>query len=285
MRERLHQHTIEINGTQLHYVERGQGDAVLFVHGGMGDLRTWFPQMEPFSERYHVVSYSRRAFYPNPMPTDYDATMMQHVDDMAELIRKLNLAPVQIVANSYGGYISLNTALKYPNLVRTLSLAEPPVQPMLMRLPGGKEMLEKVRREAWEYSREAFERDDMEEGVRRFLDGAVGRGTFDSMPQRTRDAMMKNAPEMKAATLADFDRFMPDLTCEDASRIKAPTLLMRGENSPRMYYLINDELARCIPTAEQAFIHNAAHVLNTHNPEEHNRIVLEFLDRNAKRKT
>jgi non-heme chloroperoxidase len=156
---------------------------------------------------------------------------------------------------------------------------------MLMRLPGGKEMLEKVRREAWEYSREAFERDDMEEGVRRFLDGAVGRGTFDSMPQRTRDAMMKNAPEMKAATLADFDRFMPDLTCEDASRIKAPTLLMRGENSPRMYYLINDELARCIPTAEQAFIHNAAHVLNTHNPEEHNRIVLEFLDRNAKRKT
>jgi non-heme chloroperoxidase len=285
MRERLHQHTIEINGTQLHYVERGQGDAVLFVHGGMGDLRTWFPQMEPFSERYHVVSYSRRAFYPNPMPTDYDATMMQHVDDMAELIRKLNLAPVQIVANSYGGYISLNTALKYPNLVRTLSLAEPPVQPLLMRLPGGKEMLEKVRREAWEYSREAFERDDMEEGVRRFLDGAVGRGTFDSMPQRTRDAMMKNAPEMKAATLADFDRFMPDLTCEDASRIKAPTLLMRGENSPRMYYLINDELARCIPTAEQAFIHNAAHVLNTHNPEEHNRIVLEFLDRNAKRKT
>jgi non-heme chloroperoxidase len=285
MRERLHQHTIEINGTQLHYVERGQGDAVLFVHGGMGDLRTWFPQMEPFSERYHVVSYSRRAFYPNPMPTDYDAAMMQHVDDMAELIRKLNLAPVQIVANSYGGYISLNTALKYPNLVRTLSLAEPPVQPLLMRLPGGKEMLEKVRREAWEYSREAFERDDMEEGVRRFLDGAVGRGTFDSMPQRTRDAMMKNAPEMKAATLADFDRFMPDLTCEDASRIKAPTLLMRGENSPRMYYLINDELARCIPTAEQAFIHNAAHVLNTHNPEEHNRIVLEFLDRNAKRKT
>jgi non-heme chloroperoxidase len=132
-------------------------------------------------------------------------------------------------------------------------------------------------------SADALVHGDLEEGVRRFLDGAVGEGTFDRMPERTRNAMMKNAPEMSAATLADYATFMPDFTCEDARRIEAPTLLMRGERSPRMYYIINDELAGCIPNAEQALIHNAAHVLHAQNPQEHDRVVLGFLERNVKR--
>src|SRR5205823_3843045 len=108
------------------------------------------------------------------------------------------------------------------------------------RLPGGTEMLAQVRENAWEASAEAFRQGNLEDGVRYFLDGAVGKGTFDAMPLRVREAMMKNAPEMSAATLADYSAFMPDFTCEDASRIKAPTLLLRGGNSPQMYHLIND---------------------------------------------
>ena len=282
-KKRLHPKTIEINGTQLHYVEQGSGEPVVFVHGGLGDYRTWLPQMATFGDRYHAISYSRRAFFPNLWPSGYDASMMTHVDDLAALVRGLGIGSAHLVANSYGGYVCLNVGVRYPELVSTLALAEPPVQPLLVTLPGGAEMLEQVRQVAWVKSAEAFEEGDLEEGVRRFLDGAVGKGTFDTMPERTRNAMMKNAPEMSAATLAYFATFMPDFTCEDARRIEAPTLLMRGELSPRMYYLINDELARCIPQAEQAFIHNAAHVLHAQNPQEHDEIVLEFLARNAKR--
>jgi non-heme chloroperoxidase len=281
--QRPHPKTIEINGTQLHYVERGAGEPVVFVHGGLGDYRTWLPQVATFGERYHAISYSRRGFFPNPWPPEYDASMMGHVDDLAALITKLGLGSAHLVANSYGGYICLNVAVRYPEIVRTLALAEPPVQPLLARLPGGAEMLEKVKKGAWARSAEAFEHGDLEEGVRRFLDGAVGEGTFDRMPERTRNAMMRNALEMSAATLADYSTFMPDFTCDDARRIEAPTLLMRGELSPRMYYLINDELARCIPHAEQALIHNAAHVLHAQNPGDHDRTVLRFLERNAKR--
>jgi pimeloyl-ACP methyl ester carboxylesterase len=144
-------------------------------------------------------------------------------------------------------------------------------------------MLEEVRGRAWVASGEAFSRGELEEGVRKFLDGAVGEGTFDAMPHRVREAMMKNAPEMSAATLAEYSVFMPDFTCEDAKRIEAPTLLLRGGDSPRMYYLINDELARCIRHTEQALIPDAAHVLHSHNPQEHNRVVLEFLARHSRR--
>ena len=271
---------IEVNGTELHYIERGAGEPVLFVHGGMSDLRTWGPQMEPFGERYRAISYSRRAYYPNPFPDDYTSSaMMIHVEDLRAFIQALGLGKTHIVANSYGAYISLWLAIKYPKVVRSLALAEPPVQPMLLRLPQGDELLEEFRGRAWRPAERAFASGDMEGGVRAFIEGAVGFGEYEKLPPRVRAAMMPNAPEMKVGTETSFEEHMPDLTCEDASKIKAPTLLMRGANSPRMYTLINNELARCIPHAEQVIIPYASHVLHNHNPEEHNRVVLEWLAR------
>jgi non-heme chloroperoxidase len=285
MQTRPHLKKIEINNTILHYIEAGEehSQSVVFVHGGLGDYRTWNPQIRAFSEQYHVISYSRRAFYPNPWPPDYRAAMMQHVDDLAELITRLNVAQTHLVANSYGGYVCLNVALLHPELVCAMALAEPPVQPLLAQLPGGAEILEEVRMRAWVASGDAFAKGELEDGVRLFLDGAVGQGTFHEMQPRVREAMMRNAPEMSAATLAEYDVFMPDFSCEDARKIVQPTLLLRGANSPKMYYLINDELARCIPYSEQALIPDAAHVLNNHNPEAHNHVVLDFLSRHTKR--
>ncbi|HKP54713.1 MAG TPA: alpha/beta hydrolase [Chloroflexia bacterium] len=281
--ERRHPEKIEVNGTELHYVERGEGMSVVFVHGGLGDFRTWLPQVESFSERYRAISYSRRAHYPNPWPHDYRSVMALHADDLAALIEKLVDGPshkAHLVGNSYGAYICLLLALHHPELVRTLVLAEPPVQPMLRRLPGGTSLLEEFERKAWKPAGEAFARGDMEEGVRLFIEGAVGREEWEKLTPRVRAAMMKDAPEMAvSATSPDYQARMPDLTCEEIAQIEAPTFLLYGERSPRMYRLINDELARCLPHAEQATIPEAAHVLHSHNPEAHDRLVLDFLER------
>ena len=32
---------ILVNGVELHYLEQGQGNPVIFIHGGVTDLRTW----------------------------------------------------------------------------------------------------------------------------------------------------------------------------------------------------------------------------------------------------
>jgi non-heme chloroperoxidase len=271
---------VEVNGTELHYIEQGEGQPVIFVHGGLGDYRTWRPQIGPFSERYRAISYSRRGHYPNALPEDYTSSdMMLHVEDLAALIEALDLGRVHIVANSYGAYISLLLALHYPHLVRAMALAEPPVHPLLIRLPGGDALYEEFLRDAWRPAGEAFLRNDLQKGVRLFIEGAVGRGEADKLSPPVWDAMMKNALDMKVATHTPFEVHMPDFTCEDAAKIEAPTLLLYGERSPAKYRLINDELARCIPNAEKAVIPSAAHVLHNHNPEEHNRVVLDFLAR------
>jgi pimeloyl-ACP methyl ester carboxylesterase len=53
------------DGVELHYVERGKGTAVLFVHGTLGDYSAWDAQPGPFAEAYCAVAYSRRYNYPN----------------------------------------------------------------------------------------------------------------------------------------------------------------------------------------------------------------------------
>src|SRR5438477_9470049 len=128
---------IEINGVALNYIERGQGDAVVLVHGGLGDLRTWGPQMGPFAEHYHAISYSRRGHYPNEWSGDYTkALMAEHVADLAGVIEKLTLGRAHLVGNSYGAYICLLVAVRGSELGRAWVLAEPPVL-LLRGLIGG----------------------------------------------------------------------------------------------------------------------------------------------------
>ena len=50
---------------ELHYIERGKGVAVIFVHGSLGDYSTWDAQLGPFAETYRAIAYSRRYNYPN----------------------------------------------------------------------------------------------------------------------------------------------------------------------------------------------------------------------------
>ena len=47
--------TIEVNGTNLAYVEQGTGDLVVFVHGSVNDYRSWRGQLGPFPERHRAV--------------------------------------------------------------------------------------------------------------------------------------------------------------------------------------------------------------------------------------
>lgn len=268
---------ISVNGVELNYIEQGKGDSIIFVHGSLSDFRSWGFQMEPFSKRYHVIAYSRRYHYPNVWVgdgSDYSTTL--HAEDLAALIKELGFGPVHVVASSYGAYTSLFLAVKHPELVRTLVLGEPPLIPWLENIPGGSPLLSEFMTSAWEPSRQAFQNGNLEQGVRLFIDGVMGKGAFDQLPPPARSMMLDNALEMKAEeTLAQ--NLFPTFTCEDARRIKVPTLLMTGERSPKMFHLITDELERCLGNKERATISDASHGMHLGNPQAYNETVLAFL--------
>jgi pimeloyl-ACP methyl ester carboxylesterase len=124
---------VQIDGRRLHYVEQGKGQPVIFIHGSISDYRSWQFQMEPFSEKYRAISYSRRFAYPNEKVGNdiADNTIEGNAADLAELIKKLDIAPAHLIGHSSGAFIALYCAYHNPKLVRTLVLGEPSIFQLL----------------------------------------------------------------------------------------------------------------------------------------------------------
>lgn len=270
--------TIMVNNTELHYIEAGQGDPIVFVHGSLGDYRSWLFQFEPFAQHYRVIAYSRRYHYPNTSAGDgLDYSPLLHADDLAALVTALGLGRTHLVSSSYGAYTSLFCAKRHPQLVRSLVLGEPPDLPLLETLTEGRPLYAEFMQNAWKPATAAFQRGEQEQGVRLFIDGVLGKGVFDQLPPPVRNGMLENAAEMQAETVAP--NYLVPFTCDDARQIIIPTLLVEGAVSPKLFHVITDELATCLPNAKRTTIPKASHSIHTMNPQAYNEAVLAFLAR------
>ena len=73
-----------VGGVELHYIEQGQGEPLIMLHGGQGDYRAWSQHIEALSPRYRVISYSRRHHYPNKNPISADYSPLVDAKDLVE---------------------------------------------------------------------------------------------------------------------------------------------------------------------------------------------------------
>lgn len=270
---------IEVNGTNLSYIEKGKGDPVVLVHGTLGDFRSWELQMDAFAKKYRTISYSRRYHYPNECGTETDYSAHLHADDLSAFLSALGLRSAHIVGNSYGAYTALFLATSYPEQIRSLVLSEPPVLPLLEKNEEGSALRIDFLEKIWQPAGEALQQGETEKGVKIFVDGVVSEGAFDSFPKEVRDLILDNACEFKAET-ASKD-FWTTFTCEDAEHIITPTLLLTGERSLKMLKLVMDELEHCVPDNEFVTVPSSSHETASENPEAYNQIVLDFLAKHS----
>lgn len=276
-------HTAEINETSLHYIECGDGEPVVLVHGSLGDYRSWIGQMQPLSQNYKVISYSRHYHYPNPWPKDAsDFTANIHAVDLAAFIQSLDLGKVHLVGHSYGGFTSLLAARDYPELVRSVTLGEPPAMSLLVSSPHGESVFQNFMQNAIVPSHTAFQNGEIEEGVRLFINGVLGEGTYGNIPPVGHITMLENARElmgeMNGINTEGVD-FFPVFTCNEAEQMTMPALLVEGERSPEMFGLIHDQLEQCFTDVDRTFIPAASHDLKIQEAPVFSEKVLSFLAR------
>jgi non-heme chloroperoxidase len=134
---------ISVNGYELAYVEQGQGEPVVFVHGGLQDYRMWSEQLPKFALHYHAIAYSRRNNYPNEVSSEGtpDGAADVHGEDLAALARALGFSKIRVVAHSSGAHAALFFAAKHPDMVVSLAVHEPPALGMLNGLPNSADIL------------------------------------------------------------------------------------------------------------------------------------------------
>jgi len=256
---------IEIGGRQLHYVDQGEAkqQPIIFIHGGLDDYRCWQFQVNSFSNKYRAISYSRRFAYPNKWIGNVltDNTIEENAKDLAELIRKLDLAPAHLVGASYGAFITLYCASRNPELAKTMVLNEPPIFEFLARSPLKEdvELLQRFITRVQRPSQDAFRRGDFEEGVQVFMNAIMSmENFFEKLPEEVKEYLMDNAKslesELQSARSTSF-------TTEDVKQITTiPTLQVKGELSPKLFLRIVDILTENMSSnTEQIVIPNVSH--------------------------
>ncbi|HKC37780.1 MAG TPA: alpha/beta hydrolase [Chitinophagaceae bacterium] len=274
--------SVFVNGDSLHYIDIGKGDPVVFIHGTLDDYRVWQMEMDTFSKDHRVIAYSRRYAYPNKQvfndSADYTVTV--HARDLEEFIKSLNLGPVHLVGHSYGAYTALLTTLAHPELVKTLTLGEPPVIPLLQNVPGGDTVVNSFMSRSLIPAANAFRSGNPEKGISVFIGGVIGdTGFYSKMPPEVQKMMMTNVLELRGAVLSKNP--FPPLNCDDLKKINIPVLLISGEMTAPLFKAVTDELNKCLPKKEKAVLPHATHGLEIENPGDFNRIVLGFIDKHS----
>lgn len=266
---------LSVNGVNITYWEQGQGEPVLFVHGAVGDHRSWELQRHSIAEPYRYIAFSQRYFGTEPWPDNgSEFSAATHSADLAALIRGLGVGPVHLVGWSYGGAVALLLAVHHPELIRSLFLFEPTLGSAVSD-PADAALLAQDRKEMFAPAAAAVKAGDTAAAVKLLIDGVTDRvGTFDDFGPEMRAVLIENAhilPLMFAAAPP------PPISCAQLAEIKVPVAIVVGECTRPFYRILADTTHRCIAASRLVIVPQARHLWPSQKPSSFNEELLGFL--------
>lgn len=126
-------HYIEIDGMRVHYVDEGQGEIILCLHGEPSWSFLYRKMIPPLSERHRVVAMDFIGFgRSDKFRNTEDYSFQMHKDTLKAFIKNLDLNGITLVVQDWGGLIGLTIATEIPERIARLVI-------MNTGLPIGKE--------------------------------------------------------------------------------------------------------------------------------------------------
>jgi pimeloyl-ACP methyl ester carboxylesterase len=265
--------TLHVNGTEMAYLEIGQGPPLVCVHGSLGDFRTWSPVLGPLSKKHRVIAVSLRHFFPEHWDGVGDTySIAQHVADVIAFIEKLDAGQVDLMGHSRGGHISFRAAQRRPDLLRKLVLVEPGGELDASLDPAAKPGPSQLAGR-FAMSAERITAGDIDGGMKFFFDAVEGNGAWARLPAAPRQQLRDNAFTLVGQVR---DR-RPPYSRLDAEQIRMPTLFVGGADTRGSLPLVLRALAAHVPDSRTAMIPDASHWMFEQAPQQFCEIVLEFL--------
>ncbi len=110
-------------GFKIHYVEEGDGPAIVFAHGFLFDHTMFAAQFEDLPDRYRCIAWDLRGHGRSDLP-DAPWSLQDMVADLIKFIEDTNAAPCHLVGMSLGGMTAVRVALQRQDLLRSLVMID-----------------------------------------------------------------------------------------------------------------------------------------------------------------
>ena len=284
------------DGTRIHYVTRGEGKPMVFMHGFPQFWYLWRHQLADLGADHAVYAPDLRGFNLSDKPPDVDDYRMRNLlGDLKGIVEANDLAPFTLVGHDWGGIVCWAFALKYPELLERFVILDSPPP-----FTWNRDLRESPKqREAVNYMLELSKPSPGPEEMVMADDYAM----LDSMLERIGGSDARLSDDERAryheawgqpgAIQAGLNYYraarMGDQVAAggvpeeyeakiNAMRLEVPTLVIWGENDPALLIGLTRGLEKWIPDMRLETLPGAGHWVPYERPEEVNRLIREFVD-------
>jgi 3-oxoadipate enol-lactonase len=260
-----------VNGTRYAYIDEGEGDLLLFGHGLLANKDMFRAQIDVLKDRWRCVSVD----WPGHSDSGYPEggwSMEDMAADGAALVRELGYDQAVFIGLSQGGMAFMRTAFTDPGVVRALVLLDTSAGPENPEtLPGYEQLREMMA------GGDDDVRSQAADAAQMVLYGQTWRDRNPEGLAHEKQLMLSHdSAGLNLACRAVFDR--GDVTGRLAE-IKAPTLVICGEEDTATPPDRARELADAIEGAELVMIPEAGHHTPIENPPPVTEALEAFLAR------
>jgi len=239
-----------VDDIQMWYAvfNRGGGNPVLLIHGGLENGDTWGNQIALLARTHEVIiadSRGHRRSTRSAKPFGYEVM----ADDYVGLLDHLTIDKVALVGWSDGGIIGLDLAMRHPERLTKL----------------------------WAYGAN-FNIGGLVPGFDK--DPVFAQAIANAGENYSRLSSTPNEYDAFVEAISAMWNSQPDYTPEQLGRITTPTMIVDGEYDEAIKPEHTEQLARLIPSARLLIMPGVSHFGHLQNPELYNRELTTFLDSN-----
>lgn len=235
------------------YIEQGEGEVMLLLHGLFGALSNWKDVLDHFSKNYRVIIPIIPIFEMNILKLSVDGL----ADFIHDFVEFKNLKKINLLGNSLGGHIGLVYIKRHPELVNSLVLT------------GSSGLYES-----------AFGASYPKKGDKNYIRERISLTFYD--PKSTTDELVNEVYD----TLQDRMKVLRILTMaksairhnmrKDLPSFKQPTCLIWGLQDSITPPNVAEEFNELLPNSELHFLDHCGHAAMMEKPFEFNMIVNDF---------
>ena len=257
--------TVSVFGAKIAYVEAGDPTkpTVILLHGLGGNSGNWLFTIPALAANYHVIAPDQIGFGKS------DRVMLKYrvgtyVDFLDKFMSELKIEKASLVGNSLGGWVAAWTAIKYPNRVEKIILAD-----AAGLKPAAIDM-------AQIYSLNYSTRDEVRQLVKLVF---FNQALFGS------DAFIEQSLAIRVAandgytinSLIESIKRDEDFLNGRLGEIKKPTLIVWGKQDGLLKVADAEQFKREIPGSELLVFDQCGHVPMVEKAADFNKAVLAFL--------
>lgn len=256
-------HQVIIGSMRFHYLDWGEtGTPILFLHGGGLTAHTWDCAAVMLSDRFRCVALDQRGHGDSEWSPAIDYRIAAHVGDIEGFIETMRLERPILVGQSMGGLNSIAYAIRHSDAMRAMVIVD--VAPEISTSGA-----ERIREFA--ATPELDSPDDFLARATRFnrlRDPAVLRRSLHYNLRETPTGKWVFKHDQRRRSDDAMRAFTEDRTrlSSEVSKIKCPTLVVRGALSDVLTDEAADRFARSLPDGRLVRIEKSGHNVQGDNP-------------------